>query len=81
MKFKLNSHQLAEAYSALLKQKFPVEHGGQVWATYIGGGWIEMQGTRLAAKPSLRVQFPNGWELLDRIRCADARKELIEALS
>jgi hypothetical protein len=80
MKFKLNSHQLAEAYSILLRRRFPVESGGQVWASYVGGGWIEMRGTKLAAKPSLRGQFPNGWELLDRIRCRDARKELIEAL-
>jgi len=67
---RLKGVALAKAYAASFS------YLGNVWGTYEGGGWIVIQGSRLAPHPDLREQYPNGWELFSRVRTGEARARL-----
>lgn len=71
MSKRLTGEALAKAYASAhpLSEMNP----GKVWATYEGGGWIELRGESLEACPAMKAQCPNGWSLLHRIRSGDAR--------
>jgi hypothetical protein len=75
----LRGEKLAKAYAAShpLQEMNP----GKVWATYEGGGWIELRGEGLAACPAMQAQCPNGWSLLHKVRSGKARKDMEDDFS
>jgi hypothetical protein len=52
------------------------QNPGKVWASYEGGGWIELRGEGLRSHPDLAHIYKNGWSLLHRVRSSAARAEI-----
>lgn len=79
MSKRLAGEALAKAYAAAhpLSEMNP----GKVWATYEGGGWIELRGESLEACPAMKAQCPNGWSLLHLVRSGEARVEMADHFS
>jgi hypothetical protein len=73
---KLTGNALAKEYARThpLSEANP----GKVWATYEGGGWIELRGEGLKPHPDLAGQYPNGWSMLDRVRSGEARRRIAD---
>ena len=72
----LRGQALAEAYAATFSR-----YGGTISASYDEGGWITVHGTGLKPHPDLAAQYPNGWEMLHRVRSSRARAELVTLCS
>ena len=66
----------ARAYAKELQQDTSPRHMPNVWATYLGGGWIELRGECLPANRALKHLYPCGWSLLDRKRSSYVRTYL-----
>lgn len=70
--------QLAKAYADALKTVFQDNEGGpgNLWGSYVGGGWIEIRGENLASHPDVRDMYPRGWSLSHRVRASRARFDI-----
>ena len=73
-KQKLTGQNLADAFAIIYR------YLGKVWAQYDGGGWIVLRGEGLEPHPDLKKMYPNGWSLLERVRCSEARERIRKCL-
>lgn len=63
----------AEVYASEVTKVSGIEARKYIWATYIGGGWVELRGESVPSHKDLREVYPNGWSLLDRKRSSVVR--------
>ena len=75
---KLTGQALANKYAEVYAQHVSKESGVpaskcNIWATYIGGGWIEICGSGVPARRDMQTQYPSGWTLLDKKRSSYVR--------
>lgn len=69
MSKQLSGQALADAVAKRYREHLRAiadEHGddGHLYASYNGGGWIELGGSNLPCHRELREVYKNGWSLL-----------------
>ena len=77
----LKGQALADKYVELYTQFVSIVSGFpankcNIWATYKGGGWIELRGENVPARREMQAECPNGWSLCDVKRSGDVRATL-----